>query len=859
MGSVRFITRTGTLTGTMPRVYVSIHPDDFDSCFRMICGDIFMARDNCAIFYDADPGNVTDEEELTLVLSEMRLIVVPVSRKLLSGACRAMKAEIPFGVKNNIPVLPILVERDEGGELTAAFNRTEIFGGLQFLNRYENDPTALRYEDKLAGFLESVLISEEENRRIRNEFSSKIFLSYRKKDRKYAQELMRRIHKVDVCRDTAIWYDEYLIPGESFDSNIMEALNECDVFVMSVTPSFAEPGNYVADHEYPDAVRKGKPIAAADMIRSGQVSPDSLEELYPGIKSLWVDPEDEDSLGVALKKHLMEDAGISEGKLLNNEGEHLYYIALAYKNGIRAESDPARAAELFRMSAENGCCEAYLRLIRMERTGDGVERDYDAALECAEEAENNLKPREGDSFRTDHVLACVYEEKGHIFTDLREKEEAFAAYRDSYELRRKMHARYREAPLKDYAESMITLASSLFASGASDKAKNLADEFVSESGVFSGGDAEPAAPQETPDNTENEIGILRVKARISSLLSTVCIQLRHHTDALAHLKRRLDLCERIEAATGDTGDLEALGNAYLSYADFVKNTNAGEANLYTDRYSRVKSRLDEFGGNRHKTINDAVDTVRIADNCLLRASAGDSGMLDKAKALYSEAEEISSGLTEGSDRYNALVLTATVYKRYGEIGKASGGSVKSVLEHFEKALGICCRAEREYRNDPQLLHMKSGLLDQIGAIYLGIGDLTAATERFTDALETDMMASRIIKDTASKHNLAKSHMRLSEINRRRGHQPVADVNTKSAVRILEPLCRETDDYRILEDLAAAYFRLGISDRLRGEERLDYCRKAAQSYKQLTEMTNGAEEYVQAYASARKLIEAIETD
>lgn len=108
---------------------------------------------------------------------------------------------------------------------------------------------------------------------------------------------MKKIHKVDICRDTAIWYDEYLAPGESLDTNIMSALDDSDIFVMSVTSFFEEPGNYVAEHEYPDAVRKNKPLVAFEMDRFNEASLNKLESLYPGIKTVLVDPNDEDAFG----------------------------------------------------------------------------------------------------------------------------------------------------------------------------------------------------------------------------------------------------------------------------------------------------------------------------------------------------------------------------------------------------------------------------------------------------------------------------------------------------------------------------------------------------------------------------------
>ena len=44
-------------------------------------------------------------------------------------------------------------------------------------------------------------------------FDAYIFLSYRKKDRKYANELMRLIHKNDFCRDIGLGISTKLFPA----------------------------------------------------------------------------------------------------------------------------------------------------------------------------------------------------------------------------------------------------------------------------------------------------------------------------------------------------------------------------------------------------------------------------------------------------------------------------------------------------------------------------------------------------------------------------------------------------------------------------------------------------------------------
>ncbi len=206
---------------------------------------------------------------------------------------------------------------------------------------------------------------------------------------------------------------------------------------------------------------------------------------------------------------------------------------------------------------------------------------------------------------------------------------------------------------------------------------------------------------------------------------------------------------------------------------------------------------------------------------------------------------------DGEDRYNAILLTANTYKRLGLMERNIKNLWREAMDSFMKALAICRDAEKEFRNDLRLMQMMSYILDQIGTIYLDVEDLSSATRYFTDALEVDMKTSRAAGDPASKHNLAKSYMRIADINMERGHQPVADVNNRSALKILEPLAQETDDYMIFEDLALAYFRLGDSERLSPEKRMEYYEKASQTYEYLMEITNDAEEYVKAHASVQE--------
>ena len=130
----------------------------------------------------------------------------------------------------------------EGG-LDDVFNKK--FGDLQYLDKFNTDPTSIPYEEKLTKYLESVIVGDELAKKVRAAFDAYIFLSYRKKDRKYAQELMKLIHSNPLCRDIAIWYDEFLTPGEDYNRNIENALSKSKMFILVVTPCLLEESNYV--------------------------------------------------------------------------------------------------------------------------------------------------------------------------------------------------------------------------------------------------------------------------------------------------------------------------------------------------------------------------------------------------------------------------------------------------------------------------------------------------------------------------------------------------------------------------------------------------------------------------------------
>lgn len=352
------------------KVYFCCHPADFKFYFEAISDDI-LKYNNCSVWYDEKPEEPYDEEAFFADLSQMKLFVMPVTYNLLCTKNRAIDVEYEYAVKNHIPVLPLLQEKN----LVELFN--ERCGDLQYLDKNTDDKTAIGYYEKLKKYLDSVLLSDELTEKIRASFDAYVFLSYRKKDRRYAQELMRLIHKNDFCRDIAIWYDEFLVPGENFNNAIKEALDKSNLFAMVVTPNLVNEQNYVMQVEYPMAKNANKSVLAAEMYKTDR---DALNKCFDNLGTV-TDAYDSRALSDALIDNFRKLA-LDETP---DSPEHIFFIGLAYLTGIDVEVDTKRAVELISCAAEAGLPEAIEKIAYMYSMGDGVARDWDTAIKWKRE------------------------------------------------------------------------------------------------------------------------------------------------------------------------------------------------------------------------------------------------------------------------------------------------------------------------------------------------------------------------------------------------------------------------------------------------------------------------------------------
>ena len=357
-----------------PRVYFTCHPEDFAGTFETLSEDILRCAD-CAVWYNdapEDEGTVVPEQDLT----QMQLFVMPVTTRLLFTPNAALSRDFPFAIKNTIPVLPILMEDDP--VIVEAFNTR--CGHLQAISRARRNLTEIPYEEKLKRYLQALLISDEMAQKVRDAFDAYIFLSYRKKDRAKAQELMRLIHRDSSCESVAIWYDEFLRPSENFDQSIQRMLEDSDVFTLLVTHNLVKEDNYVLREEYPKAKELEKPVLA---VNADKTPAEAVEGAF-GEALACVGMEEEEKLHKELREKLREKLSRAARETEGTPPEHKYLMGLAYLGGIDVEVDHERAVRLIQSAAEAGLPEAMERLVTMYRKGEAVERDYQAAIQWQE-------------------------------------------------------------------------------------------------------------------------------------------------------------------------------------------------------------------------------------------------------------------------------------------------------------------------------------------------------------------------------------------------------------------------------------------------------------------------------------------
>ena len=412
MPKLSYLTKDNINPKNRGKIYLCHHPEDKNFCLTEISEDIWDLG-NYAIFYDGDPYE--NDHSFYSDLDEIHLCLMIVTRRFLTEESIAKSQIFPYFKSHNIPILPILI--DSG--IDRMFEST--LGDIQYIYRGRGGSSITPYKEKLEKYLSLIFIGDDKIKRIQMAFDAYIFLSYRKTDKQFAKRLMSMIHDIYFCRDVAIWYDEFLTPGESFNDNIADAIKSCKLFTMAVTPNIVAKGNYVMEKEYPMAKENGKAILPVEFLPTDRRE---LSESFYDIPGC-VNHSDSQYFARAVVEILQSLAfRKSEDNPIHN-----YLIGLAYLEGIDVEVNKDRALQMIIYSAKAGYVEAIETLVNMFRTGHGVIKNYDVAsywqnklIEILEKKCCIGEDKYDSSVAPDYIKALLTQ--GEIYTDQQKYNEA---------------------------------------------------------------------------------------------------------------------------------------------------------------------------------------------------------------------------------------------------------------------------------------------------------------------------------------------------------------------------------------------------------------------------------------------------
>ena len=790
-----------------PKVYFCCHPDDFGYLFEEISNEI-LAEQNCSVWY-ADPVDAVRDEEFLNDLSQMQLFVMPVTAKLLYLKNHAIDVEFPFAVEHHIPILPLMQESD----LEGIFNQK--CADLQFLDKKARDATAIPYEEKFRAYLSSVLIGDELAQKVRDAFDAYIFLSYRKKDRKYAQELMRLIHKNKSCRDIAIWYDEFLIPGENFNDAIRQALNKSDLFVMTVTPNLIAEKNYIMTTEYPMAKDAGKPILPAEMVKTDR---GALAEKYQQLP-IPTDAHNEIALSETLLSTI-QNLAIKEN---DDSPEHSFFIGLAYLGGIDVEVDHERALFLIRSAAEAGLPEAMEKLIRMYETGEGVARDYQAAIAW----------REKKIARSEKI------------------------YRDSPD----------EASLNQFFWDVINCAYAYYSLGKSTLAYKKIE--------YAKDLMENAAIQEKSPNTRRNLAVCyRLFSAIPSskrdfdgymsyieksltILEDLCRetgtqQARYDlADAYAGIigyaktsvRRREKAIEIAEELVRETDSIEMrwlLSKCYKSYGDFLRvgvGGNPPAARGYLEKSLAIAEDLSVETGTLQARRDLADRYTELSGLC------GRLKDVDAEKRYTKKAFQLSQKIAQETDAVGDRRRLASAYGSMGLICKSEGNAEKARF-YYEEELVLLERLtyETEGTQDGKFFCL---CCNTLGELCKDMGDLSSSFSYYEKGIEMCEMMTRETDAESDRRSLANAYFTVARAYEKSGDLKMARYHFEKKLMIYERLILEKNEVRDRDMFCYYCGRLGeICSKIGDVERsIYYYEKEIEERKNIAQTSGKHIDYV----------------
>ncbi|MBP3633777.1 MAG: tetratricopeptide repeat protein [Oscillospiraceae bacterium] len=813
-----------------PRVYFCCHPADFGAFFDAVSDEI-LAKQNCAVWYVEKDGT---DENFRADLERMNLFVMPVTTRLLTTENPALE-EFRFAVAHHIPVLPLMQESG----LEAQFNK--ICGDLQFLDKYAKDDTAISYDEKLTNYLNSVLIGDELAAQIRAAFDAYIFLSYRKKDRRYAQELMKLIHKNDFCRDIAIWYDEFLTPGENFNDSIKEALEKSGLFVLTVTPNLVNEQNYIMTTEYPMAQELHKIVLPAEMVCTDK---NLLTEKYPGIEDC-TDAHDDPAM-TAMLLRAVERLALKEN---DKDPRHNFFMGLAYLSGIDVEVDHERAAELIMSAAEDGLVEAAAKLTGMYREGLGVARNFEAAIRWQDHKISLLKAAYEENGTQDSChdlcwanLVCGdwYRELGKLPQARRRYAIALTTWEDH------MERQPSDSVLQDV-------------SVAAERLGDLCKDAEDLDAAFRYYEKSLSIREKLAEN-EWMLSAQYTYAVALEKMGTLKKAKGDLAGARSYYERFLAAAETLVKRTQLEDVQKSLAAGYYNMGDIcARQGDLASAKAYHDRSLAVAETLAAETGSVQARRDLSVSYHGVGD---VLSTAGE---YEAAKPYYAKALALTEALAEE---------TGSVQARQ-DLSYALGklGNTEKNLKHYEKAKAYYEKSlamVETLAEETGLIQMRRNvavLYNDLGDVCTGLEAYEQARTYYGQALAIAEHLAETVKTIQIRRDLMVSYLKMGEICKESGERTAAkkrfgrlfsaakDIAAgleyyEKALAIAEAMVQELDSVQAWDDLGVACVKC-LTGCLRKDKQQYYLNRAIEIYEMLCKRCPGVRRYREYLAMLKK--------
>lgn len=868
---MKFITRANSSPQGKQKIYFTGHPDDCKTYFPDISNQILKLCD-CAVFYDEDPEHPEDIENFTEDLNGMQLIVLLVTGNYIFGDTFAHNTVFAHAIERHIPVLPILMN----SELANDFSKK--CGDLHCLMPNSTDVTEISYEEKLKSFLESVLVGDELAEKVRAAFDAYIFLSYRKKDRRYAQELMKLIHSNEFCRDIAIWYDEFLTPGENFNEAIRAAMEKSELFALAVTPNLLEEPNYVMTEEYPAALDLGKKILPAELLETNK---NELDKRYENIPEP-IDPTNSTVMSERLAG-LLENIAKREN---DSDPRHNFLIGLAYLNGIDVEVDQKRAVELITGAAEAELPEALEKLASMYWTGNSVTRDRAKAIEYQQrltevlervykaEQEGDIEPAEdhpeeeggiiyvkmSKTEKNAYALAKAEDQLGEYLREFGDLSGAESLYKKAYELSggfpKKWAARIWN--LDHFTNILSGLGEVYMAKGDFSNAIFYFEQSVEMEESL---DTDPDSPEDLilayyklgglcvimgdlsaasiyynksikrlERNTEKRESLTeqRLSATAFIGLGEISKRLGHYSKSKDDYEKAIDIYNHIISQPYSTdSDFFRLAGIYMGFADLLRSMSDLRGSTdYCMKSLDIFEQLDRKQGSVDPKKEIADCHILIGENnCLSREYLNARKHFDLSLSLYKKISIRDSSA-------DVLRGVSTSYIGLGDVYEALGDSQRAYNCYCDGFSTATRLAEKTNLLWPHEKRAYAGR--KLGRICASNGDLDTARKFFEMCVEANEIISKNTDLALPREELAESYVRLGDIHLTSGDTQNAMSCFIKGVEILESL-QDTDIRDVLSSLSVTFGKIG------------------NIYMQSNDLRRASEYYLKGIDAAKKLI------